>query len=286
MKSVFLLFGRSLCVLLLAIAAHAQGVGTSGELSGTVFDPTGAVVVNASVTALETAKGIGHSTVTDASGHFRFRGLAPAAYSISAQSKGFATEQRNDVIVALGETTVIDFRLRVGGISEPVQVMVEVATEPIVDVERSSQANTLDQQYINGLPIDRRDYLTFTLLLPGVSQSLNIADSTDLRVNYVPQSGLSFYGNNGRGNYVTVDGGTFNGYSQYVMVNVSQDAVQEFQINRANYSAALGGASGASVNIVTKSGTNTLHGTLYGFFRDDALDARDPFAFTQALSPE
>jgi hypothetical protein len=285
MKSILLPFGRTLCFLLLAVAAHGQAVGTSGEISGTVSDPTGAVVVNASVTAVETAKGIQHSTVTDGSGHYRFRGLPPAVYSVNAESKGFAPELRNNVIVALGETSVIDLRLRVGGVSEPVEVSIEVAAEPIVDVERSSQANTLDQRYINGLPIDRRDYLTFTLLLPGVSQSLNIADSTDLRVNYVPQSGLSFYGNNGRGNYVTVDGGTFNGYSQYVMVNVSQDAVQEFQINRANYSAALGGASGASVNIVTKSGTNTPHGTLYGFFRDDSLDARDPFAFSQALVP-
>jgi hypothetical protein len=69
------------------------------------------------------------------------------------------------------------------------------------------------------------------------------------------------------------------------MANVSQDAVQEFQINRANYSAVLGGASGASINIVTKSGTNTSHGSLYGFFRDSALDARDPFALSQALAP-
>ncbi|HYA97971.1 MAG TPA: hypothetical protein VEH49_07745, partial [Methylomirabilota bacterium] len=93
----------------------------------------------------------------------------------------------------------------------------------------------------------------------------------------------SFYGGDGRGVNVTVDGGEFNGDSGGVNVNLSQDAVQEFQINMTNYGADLGSARGASVNIVSKSGTNELHGTVYGFFRNDAMDARNPFAFTNAL---
>ncbi len=273
------------CLLLLASVAYAQGVGVSGDITGTVTDPGGAMVANASVTAVETAKGIQHLVTTDESGHYRFAGLPPALYTVTARGTGFAPQVRN-VTVSLGETLTADFHLKLSNVTNEVEVTVDSAeTMPVVDVERGSQANTLGQQFINDLPIDRRDYLTFTLLLPGVSQSLNMADNLDLRVNYVPQSGLSFYGSNGRGNVITVDGGSFNGYSQFVMANVSQDAVQEFQINRANYSASLGGASGASVNIVTKSGTNAVHGTLYGFFRNNVLDARDPFAFTQALTP-
>jgi hypothetical protein len=103
-------------------------------------------------------------------------------------------------------------------------------------------------------------------------------------VKQTPQSGLSFYGSNGRGNSVTVDGGEANDDAGGVRLNLSQDAVQEFQINRSNYSAELGGASGASVNIVSKSGTDKVHGGVYGFFRNDAMDARDPFAFSPALS--
>jgi hypothetical protein len=103
-------------------------------------------------------------------------------------------------------------------------------------------------------------------------------------VKQTPQSGLSFYGSNGRGNSVTVDGGEANDDAGGVRLNVGQDAVKEFQINRSNYSTELGSASGASVNIVTKSGTNAVRGTLYGFFRNDALDARDPFAFSPALA--
>src|SRR5207253_76415 len=129
---------------------------------------------------------------------------------------------------------------------------------------------------------DRRDYLTFSLLMPGVSNSNMIADNADFRVKQTPQSGLSFYGSNGRGNNITVDGGEANDAGG-VRLNVNQDAVQEFEVNRSNYSAELGSASGASVNIVTKSGSNDLYGGFYAFFRNDAMDARDPFAFSPAL---
>ncbi len=285
MRSITLLSCVFFCFLLAAGAAYGQGVGTSGEITGTVVDPTGALIVKAPVVAVETAKGIRHSATTDDSGRYRFTGLSPATYSVIALIPGFASEAQTNVVVILGETATVDFHLKVAGVSSKVEV-IEVSSEPpVVDTERASQSNTLDQMYIADLPIDRRDYLTFTLLMPGVSESNIIADSRTLRERQVPQSGLSFYGSNGRGNNVTVDGSSFNGYSGFVIANVSQDSVQEFQINRSNYAPSLGGASGASINIVTKSGTNQAHGTLYGFFRNDALDARDPFAFTQALTP-
>jgi hypothetical protein len=285
MRSMCLLTSAFLCLLLLAGFACAQGVGTSGEIKGSVVDPSGAAVAKASVVAVETAKGIQHVTETDESGHYRFSELAPALYSVTVQNQGFSPEMQKDVQVVLGETVSVDFHLQVSAVSNEVEVRAEAGRSPIINADRTSQASTLDQQYINGLPIDRRDYLTFALLMPGVTESTKIADDRDLRDKALPQSGLSFYGNNGRGNNVTVDGGSFNGYSQFVMANVSQDAVQEFQINRADYSALLGGASGGSVNIVTKSGTNSIRGSLYGFFRNEALDARDPFAFSQALTP-
>jgi hypothetical protein len=105
----------------------------------------------------------------------------------------------------------------------------------------------------HGLPIGRRDYLTYTLLVPGVSDSNTIADNADFRVKQTPQSGLSFYGSNGRGNSMTVEGGEANDDAGGVRLTLSQDAVQEFQVNRSNYPAELGGAGAASVNIVTKS---------------------------------
>ena len=172
---------------------------------------------------------------------------------------------------------------------KPAQVatVIEVTTEPpAVETERGSQSDRINQRYITDLPIDRRDYLTFTLLAPGVSDSTRLAGDQDFRVKQTPQSGLSFYGSNGRGNSITVDGGETSGDSGGVRLTVSQDAVQEFQINRSNYAADLGSATGASINIVTKSGSNGVHGTVYGFFRNDAMDARDPFAFSSALATD
>src|SRR2546423_5458907 len=143
----------------------------------------------------------------------------------------------------------------------------------------------VNEKFIRELRVGRRDYLTYTALMPGVSDSTRLAGNLEFRVKQTPQSGLSFYGSNGRGNSITVDGGEANDDAGGVRLNISQDAVQEFQINRSNYSADLGSASGASINIVTKSGANAAHGSLYGFFRNDAMDARDPFAFSPALLP-
>jgi len=262
--------------------ASAQGVGTSADLIGTVADPSGAAVPNARVIAIDTARGGQRSAVTDEHGAYRMSGLAPSSYKVSVEHGGFQTDIVSAVALSVGQTLVLDFQLKLSGVSTEVEVTSE---PPVVETERSSQANTLTQEYIAQLPIDRRDYLTFTLLAPGVSNSTRLASDQDFRVKSTPQSGLSFYGSNGRGNSVTVDGGEANDDAGGVRLTLSQDAVQEFQVNRSNYSAELGGASGAAINIISKSGTNEFHGSLYGYFRNDAMDAADPFARTQALQP-
>lgn len=262
--------------------ASAQGVGASADLTGTVTDPSGAEVPNAKVTATDTAKGGQRSVVTDEHGFYRLSGLAPATYKLSVEHAGFQTEVAPSLTLTVGQTSILDFRLKLAGLSGQIEVNSE---PPVVETERGSQADTLTQEDIAQLPISRRDYLTFTLLTPGVSNSTRLASDQDFRVKSTPQSGLSFYGSNGRGNSVTVDGGEANDDAGGVRLTVSQDAVQEFQVNRSNYSAELGGASGATINIVSKSGTNELHGSLYSYFRNDAMDAADPFARTQALAP-
>jgi Carboxypeptidase regulatory-like domain/TonB dependent receptor len=282
MKLIHLLVCTIVGLLLAGSAAHAQGVGASGNITGTVSDQTGALVPKANITAVETARGTRYAAVTDSSGEYRLTGVPPSTYVVTAQTAGFQTEIQRGVIVNVGETAIVDFHLKLAAAGQTVEVTAE---PPVVETERGSQANTINQQYIDNLPIDRRDYLTFTLLLPGVADSTRLADDQDFRVKQTPQSGLSFYGSNGRGNSITIDGGEAQDDAGGVRLTLGQDGVQEFQVNRSNYTAALGGASGASINIVSKSGTNDLHGTLYGFFRNDALDARDPFAFTQALAP-
>src|SRR6266446_9543935 len=269
------------CVLVAAGSASAQGVGASGDITGTVNDPSGRGIPKATILAVETDKGIQHTTETDTSGEYRLVGLPPATYDVTVKISGFQTAVQKSVILTVGATFVADFQLKLA----PVLEMIEVNAEPsVVETQRGSQSNTITQQYITDLPIDRRDYVTLTLLMPGVADSTRLASDQDYRVKQTPQSGLSFYGSNGRGNSITVDGGEANDDAGGVRLNVSQDAVLEFQINRSNYSAELGSASGASVNIVTRSGANALRGSLYGFLRNDAMDARDPFAFSPALA--
>src|SRR5246127_407319 len=280
MKSLACTF---VCLLLAASVAKAQGVGTSGDITGTVTDASGPVLPNVTVNVVDNRTGRKRTATTNSTGQFRAAGLSPATYDVSAERPGFAMEIRRSVTVAIGQTVISDFKLK----PSQVATVVEVTDQPpVVETERGSQADRISQQYIADLPIDRRDYLTFTLLMPGVSDSTRLAGDQDFRVKQTPQSGLSFYGSNGRGNDITVDGGETSGDSGGVRLTVGQDAVQEFQINRSNYAAELGSATGASINIVTKSGTNDAHGSLYGFFRNDAMDARDPFAFNSALATD
>ena len=269
-------------LLLATPIAHAQGVGASGSVSGTVTDPSGAVVPKGSITAQDVTRGIRFTSDVDSNGQYRFSNLSPGTYDLTAQIAGFQSQIQKGVVITVGQAATLDFHLQVATTSSVVEVS---AAPPVVETERGSQSNTITQQYIDDLPIDRRDYLNFTLLLPGVTDSTRLTDDQDFRVKQTPQSGLSFYGSNGRGNSVTVDGGETGDDAGGVRLTVSQDAVQEFQVNRSNYAADLGGATGASVNIVTKSGTNDVHGSVYSYFRNSALDARDPFAYTQALAP-
>lgn len=268
-------------LLLAGTPTRAQGVGASGEIKGSVSDPSGAALPKATVTVTDEEKGVKRTTSAEGNGTYVLPGLAPAVYDISAQVQGFQVEVHKGVVVSVGQTTVVDFQLKVSGQQETVEVS---AAPPVVETDTGKESEVLDQHYIQNLPIDQRDYLSFTLLLPGVSDARSTV-GTDFHVRQTPQTGLSFYGSNGRGNNITVDGGEFNGDAGEAEVNLSQDAVQEFQINRSSYDAELGAASGASINIVSKSGTNDLHGSLYGFFRNDAMDASNPFAFNNALLP-
>jgi hypothetical protein len=283
MRSTFLaVIVAALMCLLANPSSHAQGVGASGSVRGTVSDTTGAVITKASIEALDINRGATYTAISDSSGQYQFTALPPSTYSLTAKISGFQTQTQTGLVVTLGQVAIVDFRLQVATSATQVTVTAE---PPVVETERGSQADTVTQRYIEDLPIDRRDYLTFTLLLPGVSDSTRLADDQDFRVKQTPQSGLSFYGSNGRGNSITVDGGEAQDDAGGVRPTISQDAVQEFQVNRSNYQAELGGANGASINIVSKTGTNDLHGSLFGFFRNDGLDARDPFAFNQALQP-
>ena len=265
-----------LWVALCSALAFSQSK-TTAVLNGTILDPSGGAIPSAKVLLTSSVTGSKQETQTDGEGVYRFPLVTPGIYELRAEKTGFSTAVRKSVEITVGQAATLDLQLALGQTSELIEVTSEIA---LVETERTQQSNTIQETAVRNLPINRRDYLTFTLLAPGVADSKGLADANSFRVKQTPDSGISFYGSNGRGNSVNVDGGDSNDPGGGVRPTVSQEAVQEFQVNRTNYSAEHGSARGGVVNIVTKSGSNDLHGSVFGFFRHQTLDAADPFALS------
>src|SRR5262245_18212485 len=256
-------------------AAFAQASSSTAELRGQVTDANGAVIANAKLTLTDVVKGTSRIATSDSVGNYFFLGLLPSSYDLKVEAQGFgATATRLELTV--GQQANIPFKLAAGKVEIQVDV---VAGSEVVETTRAEQSSTVDAKQISNLPINRRSFLDYALLTPGVTDAEHHAASPDFRVAQTPQSGLSFGGNNGRGNMVQVDGAETLGASGGVQATVSQEAVQEFQVVRNGYSAELGGAAGGVVSIVSKSGRNNFFGSAFGLFRDKVFDARNAFDF-------
>ncbi len=264
-----------LTVACLVFPGLAQGAGTTAELRGDVTDSTGAVIPGAKVVLTDLAKGTSRVVTTDASGQYVVIGLLPSQYEVKVEATGFTASSLR-IELTVGQQANLPFRLTPGGLEVRVDI---VAGAEVVETNRTEQSSVIDGKQIVNLPINRRNFLDYALLTPGVADSDNIADSSDFRVAQTPQSGLSFGGNNGRGNMVQIDGAEILNSSGGVQATLSQEGVQEFQVIRNSFSAEYAGSAGGVVNIVSKSGGNDIHGSLFGLFRDRSLDARNAFDF-------
>jgi outer membrane receptor protein involved in Fe transport len=271
------------CVLLLlaiqvvgTVPCFAQASSSTAELRGQVLDPSGAALTGANVSVADLNKGAKRTTTSDDDGYFTFLNLPPSSYELVVEATGFASNATR-IELTVGQQANVPIRLEVGTVSEVVSV---IAGSEVVEVDRTQQSSVVDDKQITNLPISRRNYLDYALLTPGVTDSDNIADASDFRVVQTQQSGLSFGGNNGRGNLIAVDGGETNTASGGVQTAIGQEAVQEFQVLRNSFNAEFGGASGGIVNIVSKSGANRFSGSAFGLFRNDRFDARNAFDFS------
>jgi len=261
-------------VLLKTLNGFSQSQTSSGDIRVILNDSTGAVLPGASITVTNIDTGVGRSAVSDSTGRFRFFLIPPAEYEVRIQLPGFSTYTRRPVQVTVGETVLIEAVLQPASVLQEVLVQ-EVATQ--VDTEKTQQSDTITQRQIDNLPINERNFLNFSLLTPGVTDSKALVSFS---LPQAPTSGLSFLGQGGRTNNVTIDGVDNNDNAVgAVRSTLSQEAVQEFQINRSNFSAEFGRAGGGLINIVSKSGTNRFGGSIFAFVRNEGLDARNPFAF-------
>lgn len=176
-------------LMLAAGAAYGQGVGASGSVHGTVTDSTGAGIPGASVVATDAERGTKYTAPADTRGQYNLASLPPGTYDLRVESAGFGAKLQKGVVVSVGSVTSVDFSLEVARASTTVEVN---GAPLVIDPVNGKQADTINQDLVQDLPINRRDYLTFTLLLPGVSDSTRIADDQDFRVKQTPNSGLSF----------------------------------------------------------------------------------------------
>ncbi|MBA3357250.1 MAG: TonB-dependent receptor [Pyrinomonadaceae bacterium] len=260
-----------------AVPVFSQASSSTAELRGQVTDLNGGLVPGATVTLTDVDKGTSRTATTDATGQYVFLAVPPSDYElkVEAATANFGTSTTH-VTLNVGQQSNLPVQLMAAGVAASIDV---VAGTEVIDTGRTQQSSVIDAKQITNLPISRRNYLDYALLTPGVNDSDNLADSSDFRVAQTPQSGLSFGGNNGRGNYVAVDGAETIDAAGGVIQAIGQEAVQEFEVNRNSYTAEFGTSSGGIVNIVSKTGTNRISGSVFGLFRDDKFDARNAFDF-------
>ncbi len=271
---------RLLCVIFLALlsstSAFAQSGYTTGAIVGTVTDPVGAAVPNAAVVVRNIGTAQERRVTSASDGVFQVPTLNPGMYSVEVTASGFATVHAAQVEVTVGQTVAFNPHLTLGGVQTVVEV--SAGSTPLIDTAQTQQANTIDTRQQVNLPNLSRNFAQQLFTLPGVTDS-NAASVQDPNVGTGYQSsGASFGGGNGRGNLFTIDGGQNDyGSGGPRVAHVPQDSVQEFQVNRNAFNAEFGFTVGSAINVVTKSGTNGVHGRVFGYFHNETTDAVNYF---------
>jgi len=258
----------ALLALGLVLAASTGAYAQNAQIVGSIKDQSGGVLPGVTVTARNAERGLVRSDVTNENGDFRLQALPPGTYVVTAELSNFSTETRPDILLVIDQTATLTFTLKPASVSETITVTGE---SPIVDTTASAVATSISNQQIQDLPVASRRWIDLAMLTPGTSQD-NIR-------------GFFYRGN------VNVGAGTRE-YSNGFMVdgvnntwaemgeprqNFAMDSIREFKVSTSNYKAEYGLATGGVVTVVSKSGTNQLHGSGLLFFRDKSITATEKF---------
>jgi hypothetical protein len=256
--------------LLLPVQNLAQSSGsTSASITGKIRDSQGSAIDGAKVVAKEIKTNFSREVLASFDGVFLLNQLPPGQYEIKIEAEGFSTKLIEFELI-LGTTSLLNVDLKVVEVADSVEVTDSLGVRIVGQTERATNINST---LINELPINRRNFLDFTLTTAGVTPNRVPADGPSAT------SGLAFHGQSARGNNITIDGLDNNEFAAgRVRTTFSQEAVQEFQVIGANYSAEFGRAIGGVVNIVTKGGSNEFHTSIFNFIRTDEISARDTFS--------
>ncbi|MPZ16910.1 MAG: hypothetical protein GEV06_03175 [Luteitalea sp.] len=268
------------CVSLLALLGSAAAQTYRGTLSGTITDPTGSAMVEATVTIVNLETGVTQQTRANAEGTYRLLNLEPGRYRLVVEQTGFETYAREPITIPVAASLTLDVELMLGQVTDEVQV---TAGAPLLET-RASFGQVVDQRAIEELPLNARNPMLLVTLSPGVTtQGQFSADGVGAgnieggRDQYATD--FSIGGGKTLSNEVLLDGAPNTSVDRGYMAYIPPvDSTQEFKVEANAFSAEFGRTTGGVVNIVTKGGTNELHGTVYEFHRSSGLDARDFFS--------
>jgi hypothetical protein len=261
--AVFLLFGH-------VNSALAQGGIANASVSGTVTDPSGGAVAGAMVVLHNDATNTSYNATTNERGYYAIANLPPGTYELDSSFSGFANYKQTGVVLTVGQAANLNIGLQLASQGEKVVVTTET---PQIEPTKTEISQVVGTQQIEDLPSSSRLFTDFALLTPGVSTSRTSLGTTFTEYETTQ---ISFGGMRGFSNEVTVDGADFvNTASGVQRATPPQDSVQEFRVVNNSFGAEYGRAIGGIVNIVTKGGTNDLHGSLYEYFQNNATDSRN-----------
>ena len=278
-SSSFMTFSLAALFLLISMGASAQV--STGTLTGAVTDPTGAVVVNATITAKNVATNLSATAQTNGSGLFTIPNLAAGTYQVSVAATGFSSLVEESVPLDVGEQQAVNFSLKVGSSTQKI-VVTDAA--PQVDLVSVVTMPVVEQKTIVELPLNGRDWAALANLQPGVSavRTQSVVSVSNQRANRGVGNQLTVSGARPQMNNYRIDGISINDYSNggpggVIGSNLGVDAIEEFSVITGNATADYGKTAGGIVNAVTRTGGNRYHGNVYEFFRNSALDARNEF---------
>jgi len=254
-------------VLLLLLPAFGQSTG--GRIIGRVSDSTGAVITGANVSLVNEATGVSRQTKTDQSGDYTFVEVAPGNYRVEYVLQGFKKDIRTNVTLDVNQVVTLNATMQPGATQETVEVTSEA---PLVDTTSTQLGAVVDDRSVSQLPLNARDTYQFLQLQPGVTST--VGTGNQIVYGSDKAGSVSVNGGRGRANNFSVNGGDAN--DQFVnlpTVQPSPDSIQEFRVLTNTFDAEYGRNSGSVVNVITKSGTNAIHGNVYEFFRNTKLNA-------------
>src|SRR6266581_688714 len=275
------------CISISALAAGIAMAQATAELVGKVSDPSGAGVVRSKIVATNTETGASRETLTESTGDYTLTLLPPGTNNLSVEAPGFRKLAQNGVILQIDQHARINFALQVGQVSETVDV---VASAPLLESQSSSIGRVIPSDFVNELPLNGRNFVSLAIMTPGVngtgfSTGGTIMSGTrpdDRR----PGSELFSNGNREGDNNFLYDGIDNNErLTISIVLRPAVEAVHEFKVQTSLYAADVGRNSGAVVDVITKSGTNQFHGSVFEFLRNSAMDARSFFNTKGTLFP-